>query len=275
MKIRHNKKRNTAFLYESLIREATLCILKKQSQRKDKVLTILKENFQRNRLLHRDLDCYRSLYPYQGLSGLTAARVLKETRGLRATMDKQQLFKEQTQLIDRINTELGASVFSNFVPNYKTLATISQLFGDKGKPKDKILLENKLIDDMSGPPPQKQQGGTMDATVYRIFVEKFNEKYDNQLLPEQKELLNYYVSSFADNAVSLKIFLNEELQRLKEHLRHAILSEDIKDDTQMIKNTEKVLDRLESYKTPNLHEDMLLTVLRTQQLVKEIAQDGD
>ena len=70
----------------------------------------------------------------------------------------------------------------------------------------------------------------IDKTVYKLFVNKFNEKYNNQLLPEQKQLLNYYVSSFADNALSLKIFLNEEVGRLKTELKQSLNIEEIKND---------------------------------------------
>ena len=129
MKIRHNKKRNTAFVYESLIREATLCILKNNTSRKQKVLSILKEHFKNGSVLRQDLDCYRSLYPNQGVSELQAIRILKEARHLRQKMNTSDLFKEQTAVIDLINKQLGSDVFSNFVPNYKTLASISQLFG--------------------------------------------------------------------------------------------------------------------------------------------------
>ena len=36
MKIKHNKKRNTAFVYEILIKEATVAILKKDTKRRNK-----------------------------------------------------------------------------------------------------------------------------------------------------------------------------------------------------------------------------------------------
>ncbi len=41
---------------------------------------------------------------------------------------------------------LAPSVFNNFVPNYKTLATIAQIFSNKTSPKNKIILENQIID---------------------------------------------------------------------------------------------------------------------------------
>ena len=45
MKIRHNKKRNTAFVYEALVREATAAILKEDAERKDKTISIIKKHF--------------------------------------------------------------------------------------------------------------------------------------------------------------------------------------------------------------------------------------
>ena len=46
---------------------------------------------------------------------------------------------------------------------------------------------------------------------YKIFVNKFNDKYQTTLLKEQKELLTHYIASFADNGMGLKIFLNSEI----------------------------------------------------------------
>ena len=40
MKIKHNKKRNTAFVYEALIREATVAIVKQDNERKNKVFGV-------------------------------------------------------------------------------------------------------------------------------------------------------------------------------------------------------------------------------------------
>ena len=41
-KLKHNKKRNTAFLYEALIREATKSILEQDQVKKTTILNIVK-----------------------------------------------------------------------------------------------------------------------------------------------------------------------------------------------------------------------------------------
>ena len=79
------------------------------------------------------------------------------------------------------------------------------------------------------------------------MVGKFNDKYEAGLLSEQKELLTYYISSFTDNAVSLKIFLNEEIARLKTQLRGARNTEEINTDQNMLKKTDAIIEKLENF----------------------------
>ena len=238
MRIKHNKKRNTAFVYEALIVEATISILKKKSERHNKVLNIIKKHFKSDSALKKDLECYRSLYREQNLQPETSKRIIREARLQRALINSEDLFNEQTALIHDINKSLGSSIFNNFVPNYKSLATIAQIFSVKTSPKNQIILENTIVEEMRLHKITKQSE-EIDNITYMKFVEKFNEKYDSQLLSEQKQLLMYYVSSFADNALSLKIFLNEEINRLKTQLNLSLGVDEIKNDQNMISKTKK------------------------------------
>ena len=114
----------------------------------------------------------------------------------------------------------------------------------------------------------------IDNVVYKTFVNKFNSKYKDELLDEQKELLSYYISSFLDNALQLKMFLNEEVSRLKVKLEEAKNVDEIKSDKEMLNKTNQVIERLNSYSKETISEEVLMTVMRTQALVKEIYNDG-
>ena len=59
--MKHNKKRNTAFLYECLIRELTKAILKEDKQKQTKVKGLLREFFTIGKVLAKELDLYKSL----------------------------------------------------------------------------------------------------------------------------------------------------------------------------------------------------------------------
>tara|TARA_B100000287_G_scaffold280041_1_gene263909 strand:+ start:343 stop:1173 length:831 start_codon:yes stop_codon:yes gene_type:complete len=274
MKTRHNKKRNTAFVYEALIREGTSAILQKDEARCNKVVAIIKKHFREGSILKKDLDCYKSLCENQNLSKLDSARIIQEAKTQKRLIDPSGLFVAQTDLIHDINKEVRPSVFNNYVPNYKSLANIYQMFSDSTNPKDAVLLENLVIENMTKEMTLVEET-KVDNLVINTFVEKFNKKYDQELLEEQKTLLNLYIQSFVDNSLEFKAFLNEEISRLKQQLQKAKTQEYISNDEDMLEKANQVLLKLESFKKTELNDNMLLTVLKVQSLVKETKTDGD
>ncbi len=272
MKAKHNKKRNTAFVYEALIKEATIAVLKNDNERSKKAVDIIREHFNSDSLLTKDLECYRSLYENQSLELEISEKILREANISRRMINPDDLFAQQTNIINDVNKTLSPSVFNNFVPNYKALATINKMF-NTSSPKEKIILETKIINEMSNIAEAEDNQVAIDNVVYRTFVTKFNEKYDEQLLEEQKDLLSHYITSFSDNSLELKMFLNEEIGRLKEKLTTAKNSDEINSDFSMSDKTQQILDRLDGYSQETISENVIMTVLKTQQLIKEIFED--
>ena len=80
MKIKHNKKRNTAFVYEALVREGTSPILQGDEKRRNTVVSLIKKHFANDSILKKDLECYRSLYEANNLSENNCAKIIKESR---------------------------------------------------------------------------------------------------------------------------------------------------------------------------------------------------
>jgi len=222
--------------------------------------------------LRRDLECYRSLYENQNIDKEVSAKILKEATINKRMIDPEGLFSQQTEFIKDVNKNVSPSVFNNFVPNYKALATINKMFNTTS-PKEKVLLENIIIENMSNE-IKENSSEDIDNLVYTTFVKKFNEKYNNNLLEEQKQLLSHYISSFIDNSLELKMFINEEVSRLKESLSDALEQDDIKNDADMVQKTKQVISVLKEFANETDKEKVILTVLKTQQLVKEIHQDG-
>jgi hypothetical protein len=274
MKTRHNKKRNTAFVYEALIREGTSAILQKDEARCNKVVAIIKKHFKDGSILKKDLDCYKSLYENQNLSELDSARIIKEARIQKRMIDSSSLFTAQTGLIHDINKDVEPSVFNNFVPNYRSLANIYQMFSDSTNPKDAVLLENLVIGDMVKKIEQEEKQ-EVDNLVVNSFVQKFNQKYKEELFEEQKTLLGLYIQSFVDNSVEFKSFLNEEISRLKNELKKAKSEEYIASDEDMTEKANEILLKLESFKKTEISDNILLTVLKVQSLIRETSLDGN
>ncbi len=269
-KMKHNKKRNTAFLYETLIQEMTKAIVNKDKKRHQDILSILKEHFSKGTILHHELSLYRAITESRELQKSVAEKVLFESKVEYDIMPKEKIFSEQSRVINRINRSLGSSTFTNFVKDYKNLATISQIFNATVPVKERVLLEEEIVSSMCASDyKEKQSMVPTDKLTYNTFVKKFNDKYSDSLLKEQKDLLTNYLVSFSDNGLSLKIFLNEELNRVKDELQECLELEEIKQDESMFKKTNQIIENLELFKKKEFDQDMLSNLLKIQNFVNE------
>ncbi len=275
MKIKHNKKRNTAFVFEALIREATVAIIKESHDTKEKVVAIIKKHFVPGSVLYKDLQNYRSLYENQSLPREIAEKIVKEAKLASRLLDTEGLFLSQSDLIADVNKELTPAVFNNFVPNYKTLASIAQMFSDKPSPKSTVILESSIIENMMLSENKQETMEPIDNIIMTSFVKRFNEKYKDGLLENQKALLNHYITSFVDNGVQLKAFLNTEITSLRETLVSSLAGDIISADKELSAKTSKVIEKLDSYRTSGIEENIVFSILKTQALVKEIISDGN
>lgn len=271
MRNKHNKKRNTAFLYEALTKEITKAIIQKDEPRALKIKEFIKEHFKKGTALYSDLMLYKSLSAT--VSQEDASSIIKECIRKRESLDKKSLFNQQTRLIEKINKTFGPGLFSNFVTNYKHMATIYQMFQEENVSK-RVILEKKITETLLSKREEKQVE-PLDKLVFKKFVENFNKEYGTRLKKEQKELIERYVYSFTDNGVMIKTFLNEELSRIKIKLNECKSLDEISNNEQMLSGIDNVLNIIEDFKKHPLSEKMVLKVLEIQELVAEALDNGD
>ena len=159
------------------------------------------------------------------------------------------------------------------MPNYKSIASVYSIFQDALPVKDRVLLEENIIQQMSQSceAPVEQQV-PVDNIVYNTFVSKFNEEYSGTLNENQKRLLNKYIASFSDNGIELKYYLSEEIGELKGKLEMCKKDKDVKEDNSLKEKINKVYSILDSYKEKEVDTDLIEVVLKTQELVDEIEQ---
>jgi hypothetical protein len=269
--MKHNKKRNTAFIYETLTRELTKAIVDKNDNKKKLVLAIIKEGFGNETTLAKELTLYKILLETRNIQASVAERMLQETKLAYSKLDSGEVFGAQSQMIAAINKQLGKDVWSNFVPNFKSLASINAIFNTKTPVKSKVLFEQSIVDAMSAEQTlaESNKMESLDNLTYNSFIKKFNEKYTN-LLKEQKDLLNQYITSFADDGFELRIYLNEELERLKSLISDA--SQNTVEPLISQKLTE-VSEYLEEFRKREFTDNDLNKVLKTQELVQELTQN--
>jgi hypothetical protein len=124
-----------------------------------------------------------------------------------------------------------------------------------------------IVDRMSTPTSTRTDDTLqpLDNLTYNSFISKFNDKYTN-LLSEQKDLLNRYITSFADEGFELRLYLNEELRRLK-----SLLSTHESESQSVSTRITEVVDYLEGFRKRDFIDTDLNKVLQTQELVRELA----
>jgi len=271
MRLKHNKKRNTAFVYEALVRELTESVVKNNKNKQNKIVSIIKDHFTKGSALNEELNLYKTIYETKDVEKNIAEKIVVEVKQKYNSLDKRNLFVEQSALINKINKTLSNKIFSNFVPNYKSIASVYSIFQDALPIKDRVLLEENIVDQMSSSVVVKEEAQQpIDSLVYSTFVDKFNQEYSESLNEGQKTLISHYISSFADNGIELKVYLNEEIARLKDKLAEAKTIEEGKENPVMSDKLSKVYTILEETKDRPIDTETLEVVLKTQDLLEEI-----
>jgi len=271
MRLKHNKKRNTAFVYEALVRELTESVVKNNKNKQNKIVSIIKDHFTKGSALNEELNLYKTIYETKDVEKNIAEKIVVEVKQKYNSLDKRSLFVEQSALINKINKTLSNKIFSNFVPNYKSIASVYSIFQDALPIKDRVLLEENIVDQMSSSVVVKEETQQpIDSLVYSTFVDKFNQEYSESLNEGQKTLLSHYISSFADNGLELKVYLHEEITRLKDKLNEAKTVEEERENSAMSDKLSKVYTILEETKDRPIDTETLEVVLKTQDLLEEI-----
>jgi len=270
---KHNKKRNTAFIYEALVREVVKQSIAKNKEKRNLAISLLKEFFNKNTLLYKDLQLYKSILETREVKEKIAFKILVEAKSVKSGIDKSVLFTEQSKIINKINKELSPEVFMNYVPTYKYLASVGMFFGDNLNPKQKVLLEEKILDYMTLNENKVtiKEEKKVDNLVVKAFVKRFNSTYSKNLLTEQKELINHFINSAdPEKKVEFQLYVDREIQRLKDVLVENQTSEEITKDTNINNKFNQVLGFLKSSNQQKLNENFILKIAQIQELVKEM-----
>jgi len=266
-KFKHNKKRNTAFLFEALVKELTKAAMYDNKEKQRIISSILKEHFKKGTLLDRELSLYKQIYETKEFPKDIAEKLISKVKEEHQKINEAELYTEQSKLIGKINKIIGMQVYDNFVPQYKTLASLSQIFNSSVQIKQKILLEQELLETITSKKEQKKVVlESIDSLAYKRFIERFNETYSKSLLEEQKNLLNKFVNH-SEEDIELKLYVSEEVERLKNTLSGISIEEE------QIKNKlNNVKESLNNLKINIIDENLIKKIMLIQEFTNEVKQ---
>ena len=247
MKLKHNKLRNTGLLFELLVRQITSDTL---NNKESKAVDILKTNFNNNAIA-KEYKIYKALLTNKNLSEAKANIVIESAIQAHKKLNKSLLNSQKYKLISQIKENYDIEeFFKSKIDNYKTLASVYMIFemyqSDNIDPQNEVKYKFSIMEDIchgikeAKKDPVLEEYESFDkgtkAMVYKLMVQKFNEKY-SQFNKSQKRLLKEYINSIT-TPETFKEYVNEELDRLKTKL--STLSKKVNDEVRKIKIQEVI-----------------------------------
>ena len=282
-KIKHNKVRNTGLLFEFLLRQITSDVLNKKDS---KAVKIIKQKFNENTELGRELALYNTLFNRKFKDDKKAEYFISEVISSRTSLNNSKLKRERYNLIKEIQDTYDLQKFlSSKVDNYKTYASIYTLFEYTNISPDKKtesffnIVEHvttngkniKLSETMKNLPDDED----LRILTYKTLLEKFNHKY-TKLSLVQKKLLREYINNIS-NTNSLKDTLKDIVTELKKDLK--LHSKKLKDKVVKIKMNEalKSLDKFcgINNKSEIVKDSYVVQTMRYLELSKELKKSGN
>jgi hypothetical protein len=281
MKVKHSKFKNTAILFELLVKQITQEVL--SNSNKNISESIIKEFFNSKKELAKELKLYNQIVKEKYSTSDDAKLFLGEMIEERKKIDEVKLAKEKYNLVKTIKESYDLDKFlSSNLQNYKVLASIYKVFetkiqGRKVEIRDYIDSNNTILEHITNKKisskPQdklyesfKQQSEDLRLLTYKLLIENFNKKYSN-LDDSQKDLLREFINNVSNTSTFPK-FIEEETKKALTAL--IAESKDISDKVTKIKISEMV-KLFKSNKFLKENQDKQVSVLMlTYELLKEI-----
>ena len=281
MKVKHSKFKNTAILFELLVKQITHEVLSNSTKNVSE--KIIKEFFSSNKELAKELRLYNQIVKEKYSSIDDAKLFLEEVAKERIKLDENKLNREKYNLIKTIKESYDLDKFlSSNLQNYKLLASVYKIFetktlGRKVEIRDFIDSNNTILEHITNKriatkPADtlyesfKQQSEDLRLLTYKLLIENFNKKYSN-LDDSQKGLLREFINNVTNTSTFPK-FIEEETKKVLANLVKE--SKGINDKVTKIKISEMIkLYKSDKFLKEN-QEKQVSVLMLTYELLKEV-----
>jgi hypothetical protein len=280
MKIKHNKYKNTGILFELLVRQITSDTV---SGKNSPAINLIRKYFSKTELA-KEHKLYQTLVDSKVINEAKAETLINTTLELSTRLNRSNLRRDKYNLIKEIKAQYDIEEFFKAkINNYTQLAAVYNILEAKNatefiNPDQIIENKNTLLEHIVRKDVVKvenkdqvlEEYATMDNStkllVYKILLEKFNEKYVS-LSPKQKSVLKEYINNIS-NTVKLREFVNENFESLRNELTK--LNESVTDKTTQIKINEVITFLQPLDKKVSVKDEHIVSLLQYHQLVTEL-----
>lgn len=276
MKPKHNKLKNSAILFELLVRQITSDTLKNQES---KAIGILKKYFN-NTEICKEYRIYNALTSAKHLTEQKADILINASVESYRKLNKTSLKKQKYDLVAAIKEHYNIDEFFKAnISNYKMLASIYMLFEmdqpEYVDPQKYSDCKVTILEAISAPASTESKDELLEAfstydkgtraLVYKIMLKKFNEKYQD-FDTKQKSLLAEYINNMSSTD-KLKEYVNTEFVTVKKQLKKHI--KEVQDEVRKVKLNEVLSFIKEIQPGKNVTDKEVHNLLSYYELLKE------
>lgn len=281
-KLKHNKRRNSAILFEALIRYSVNCLTEDKKDEVTKTLNIVKKFFAKGSPLSEELRAFRTLLNSHVKTRETAQKILSEVCKFTKFLSAKNIDKQKSLLIKEINHHLDAKTLFNYrIPEYRTYATVQILFNNarsKGNPLDnveKYKLEESIVERLTTGKIEEnvdmlKVNPKYNNLVHKFATKRFTEKYKTSLSEDQKLLLTRYAASLlSESDKSFKTYLLAEVEKVKQGLS-TVRNPEIVKDHQLMSRINEGKEKLINEDFDVVNDEKIVKLLQFMALAQEI-----
>jgi hypothetical protein len=286
MSMRHNKKRNTALLYEFLMRHISTCLLENKKAEAQKALELTKKYFANGTPLHQELVLFKAITENTFKSKDSAQKILDGVYTQAKKINARQLDEHKSKLIRDINHTFNTpTIYDYKVPNYAVYASVQTVLNEARVPTpdnkgtlnfvDKAKLEDTILtflirEDKDPVVQQLKTNPQYSHAVYKFAFKRFQEKYDKALTEDQKKLLTKYaVYLMSENKTAFKSAIQKEVETIKEKLRN-VRDETVLRDNDLKNKITECYKKLVSTNLEEINDENIMQILQYMSLVNEV-----
>lgn len=247
----HNKKRNVGLLNEFFARYIANALVEQNHNKVEKATQLYRKFFSSKTEIVKEWTLFKALYETNLSSKETAHGLIERVKSASEKLNSPVLESEKTRLIHDINNTLGdKDFFKREVADYKLQASIQVLLNNAREKKlneaftELAQIEDSILEHIAR--PKSQVSGTskylemdnkgidqeIDALVVKLMSEKFNTKFNADLVDEQRQIVSNYVFSDSSDTSrgNLKSILENVKNRTLKLVDQALISKKVGDE---------------------------------------------
>jgi len=279
--MRHNKKRNSALLYEFLIRHISKCLVEGKKDDAKKAVALSTKYFSEGTPLRGELSLFSTVLKANVKSKDSATRIMDAICDNAQRMNVRLLDEQKSKLIRDINYTFKQEDFYDAkIPNYTVYASLQTLLNEARNKKktlnivDRVKIEERVSDYLTRIPPVQEDplkvNPNYSTTVYNFLMQRFHRKYEGKLNESQKRLLTQYALYLISNKQEvLKESVSKEIGKIRNSLL-AVKDDLLKKDSDLMGKITECRKKFSSFVVNEITEQKILEILQYMKLVEEV-----